>query len=178
MPGLRVLVVSPFAAHSGRGNAVTAARVARRLASAGARAEVVHANESFALGQALREAWPDVLVGIHAGHFSRALDVAGVRLGPDGGHFDGQTRHTPAIVLGLGGNELDEDLGVSPGDDERGHVRSASWALFERADAVLVASEYQYELAAERRPGGFFLVPRYPEIGFGPIEGLAEKLAA
>lgn len=169
--GLTVLVVSPFSLDSARGNATTAARLARRLAQLGARTEFVSSQREGALKAALDAKCPDVLLGIHAGHLSRALRRAGLDDIP-------QRQSSPALVLAIGGNELYEDLGVAPSDDAEGHLRRASWALFERADAVLVATEHQLREVVARRPERVFLVPRCPEVGHGPVEGLAKALAA
>lgn len=169
--GLHVLVVSPFAAGTARGNATSAARLARRLASLGASSRFVSSQTEGALKSALAKRRPDVLVGIHAGHFSRALTAAGWRL-----H---DVHHAmPPLVLVIGGNELYEDLGVAPAPETPGHMRPTSWALFERADAVLVATEHQLREVLERRPKRVFLIPRYPEVGFGPIDGLTAWLEA
>ena len=162
LAGLRIVIVSPFATDSARGNATTASRLARRLATLGASAEVVCASDGRSLREALGHGEVHALIGIHAGHFSRALAEAGIELHPKSGPL-------PALLLTIGGNELYEDLGIAPDADTPGHLRPASWALFERADAVLVATEHQRTAALERRAGGVFLVHRYPEVGFGPV---------
>lgn len=172
LDGLRIVIVSPFEIDSARGNATTATRLARRIAALGAEVEIVctkkpesdskstqHPNE---LRAALKKAHTDALIGIHAGHFSRALVEAGIDIHQG-------SKAAPALLLTIGGNELYEDLGIAPDSVTPGQVRPESWALFERADAVLVATEHQRQAALQKRAGGVFLIHRYPEVGFGPI---------
>ncbi len=165
----RALVLSPYAAGSARGNAVTARRTATRLEQSGATTRIVRANPDE-VAAAIGEVKPDVLHGIHVGHTLRGLC--------------GDPTNLPAlpIVLGIGGNDLFEDLGVDPStsscDVRKGETRPASVEFIRLAAAVVVATQAQLDAAAELRgsSAAVFLAPRFPEVGHEPIERLEELI--
>ena len=163
--GHRALVVSPFPLAEARGNATTAQRTAHRLAARGATTRVVTPED---LPAALASFEPDVLHGIHAGHFAHALDRAGVVAG------DG-----PALVLTIGGNDLYEALDVATDERHPGGHDDAASRLVERAGAVVTSTHAQHTALLERhpRPDEVFLAPKYPEVGHAPLPDFDARLA-
>ena len=165
----RVLVLSPYSKGSARGNAATALRTATRLEQSGATARIVQVNPDE-VATAIRDFKPDVLHGIHVGHSLRGLG--------------GDPANIPAlpIVLGIGGNDLFEDLGVDPstseGEIHNGEARPASIEFIRLASSVVVATKAQYDAAAGLRgsSASVFLAPRFPEVGHQPIAGLEELI--
>lgn len=171
----RALVVSPFAADSARGNATTAARMAARLAAAGAEVELAALPELEAgrLPDAAFLAPEAVLVGVHLAYFERALAALGVD--------PRQPRATrPGLMLAIGGNDLYEQLGTSrDGALFAGDQPLASAALLQRIDALLVASEHQRDAVLAHTPAApVVLVPRYPEVGFHALGVERDELQA
>jgi glycosyltransferase involved in cell wall biosynthesis len=161
-----VLVLSPFELDSTRGNATTALRTAHRLAQAGAEVTVTGPAE---LAARLEAGTFDALHLVHAGHAARLLAGLPPELDPTRGGAP------LAVVLTLGGNDVYEDLDQSPAPGIAGGHVDASWDLFLGADAVVASTHVQVEaLAPLRGPGpGVFLAPKYPEVGHGPLVGLA-----
>jgi glycosyltransferase involved in cell wall biosynthesis len=162
----RVLVLSPFAPASARGNAVTARRTVTRLEQSGATVRLVQADPGL-VEAAIAEFKPDVLHGVHIGHTLTGL----------GGNPD-QLPNLP-IVLTFGGNDLFEDLGVAPDREHPGETKAGSVALLERASAVIVATDSQQDRAVALLGSGaaVFFAPRCPEIGFEALPHLAPLIA-
>ena len=162
----RVLIVSPFAPDSARGNASTARRTATRLQESGATVHLVQANPEL-VEAALAEFRPDVIHGVHIGRTLTGL----------GGNPE-QLPNLP-VVLTFGGNDLFEDLGVAPDDERGGETKSESVSLLRKAAAVIVATDSQQrraqDLLGARAP--IFFAPRCPELGFEPLPHLARLIA-
>ena len=161
----RVLVLSPFAPSSARGNAATARRTATRLRESGATVRLVQSVPKL-VEDALAEFAPDVIHGVHIG---RTLTGLG-----------GNPQQLPSlpIVLSFGGNDLFEDLGVAPDNQRSGETKSDSVALLQKAAAVVVATDSQQRCAEDLlgAKAAIFFAPRCPEIGFEPLPQLDQLI--
>lgn len=161
----RVLVLTPYAPDSARGNAASARRAATRLTEAGATIQMVLA-EPAEVAAAIDEFKPHVIHGVHVRHTLRALG--------------GDPHNLPSlpIVLAIGGNDLFEDLGANPDAQDPGQVRPASVEFTRLVSAVIVATEAQRKVAVDLRgsAASVFLAPRFPEIGLEPLPRLQELI--